>query len=113
MELGPVVVLGDVEALCFPESLMGRLGQTESAALCFHSVCTKQTSFGLWFRFQTSSMFYNKCIMFGTNLVTMAMTGIKCLCRCLLYCRNTTMCSRLQNLTHSEQQGTTQEHFFL
>ena len=32
MPLGPVVVLGDVEALCFPESLMGRLGQTESAA---------------------------------------------------------------------------------
>ena len=42
MPLGPVVVLGDVEALCFPESLMGRLGQTESAALCVHSghVCS-------------------------------------------------------------------------
>ena len=42
MPLGPVVVLGDVEALCFPESLMGSLRQTESAALCVHSghVCS-------------------------------------------------------------------------
>ena len=56
MPLGPVVVLGGVEVLCFPR-------QTESAALCVHSghVCTKQTSFGLWF--QTSSMFYKKCII--------------------------------------------------
>ena len=42
MLLGPVVVLGDVEAMCFSKSPMGRLAQTESAALCVHSghVCT-------------------------------------------------------------------------
>ena len=29
----------------------------------FGSVCSKQTSFGLWFRFETSFMHYNKCII--------------------------------------------------
>ena len=50
---------------------------------------------------------------FGTNLITMAMTVNKRLCRCLLYCQNATMCSSLQNLIHSEQQGTTKEQLFL